>query len=268
MSNSNNDEIVAYNRARWDELANAGVMYSLPYLDLTPESARAVADPYGHLPLSLVGLRVLCLAGGGGQHSAAFTLLGADVTVFDLSEVMLERGRETAAHYGHTIRTVRGDMQTDLAQFADASFDVVHHPYSLNYVPDAASVFAQVSRITAPMGMYHVAIHNPFALNTSSDSWNGVGYVVRELYVDGVEVAMDETIWVFESGGEQKWVASPRFFRHTLGAVVNGLAHNGFALVGLHEEPTDKDATQPGGSWEHYTRVLPPFLSLWTRKHL
>ena len=40
---------------------------------------------------------VLCLAAGGGQQSVAFALLGANVTVFDLSETQLEHDRLAAA---------------------------------------------------------------------------------------------------------------------------------------------------------------------------
>jgi 2-polyprenyl-3-methyl-5-hydroxy-6-metoxy-1,4-benzoquinol methylase len=53
-------------------------------LQLDTASARACIDPDGWLG-ALDGLRVLCLASGGGQQSAAFALLGAQVTVVDLS---------------------------------------------------------------------------------------------------------------------------------------------------------------------------------------
>ena len=35
------DEVAAFNKERWEELAQAGVMYSRPYLDLDRDSARA-----------------------------------------------------------------------------------------------------------------------------------------------------------------------------------------------------------------------------------
>ena len=41
----------------------------------------------------IAGKGVLCLAGGGGQQSAAFALLGAKVTVLDFSETQLERDK-------------------------------------------------------------------------------------------------------------------------------------------------------------------------------
>ena len=89
------DEISRYNMGRWNELAEAGIQYTIPYLDLDEISARELVDPDGVIG-ELEGRDVLCLAGGGGQQSAAFCILGANVTVFDLSGVQLERDRQAA----------------------------------------------------------------------------------------------------------------------------------------------------------------------------
>ena len=82
-------------------------------------------------------------AGGGGQQSAAFSLLGAAVTVVDLSEAQLQRDREAAAHYGANIQTLQGDMR-DLSRFPAQAFDIVWQPYSLNFVPEVQLVFQEV----------------------------------------------------------------------------------------------------------------------------
>ncbi|MCG3181928.1 MAG: hypothetical protein BIFFINMI_04374 [Phycisphaerae bacterium] len=59
------DELARYNQERWDALARAGVPYSRPMLDLTPESARRLVDAEGALD-EPAGRDVLCLA--GDQH--------------------------------------------------------------------------------------------------------------------------------------------------------------------------------------------------------
>src|SRR6266508_21871 len=109
------DQIARYNKERWEALAAANIEYSRPALDLTPETARAMLDPYGVMGPA-EGKRVLCLASGGGQQSAAFGVLGAQVTVLDLSETQLARDREAAAHYGTQVETIQGDMR-DLSLF-------------------------------------------------------------------------------------------------------------------------------------------------------
>ena len=70
------DDIARYNMARWDALVRARAVFTRPWLDLTPDEARQMVDPDGRLG-EMAGRRVLCLAGGGGQQSAAFGLLGA-----------------------------------------------------------------------------------------------------------------------------------------------------------------------------------------------
>src|SRR5262245_38425067 len=122
------DEIIQYNKARWEALAQAGVAFSRPFLEMTPETARQIVDPQG-LMGEVAGKYVLCLASGGGQQSVAFGLLGARVTVFDLAETQLQRDQEAAAHYKLAVRTVQGDMR-DLSCFADNSFDLVWHAFS------------------------------------------------------------------------------------------------------------------------------------------
>src|ERR671914_112337 len=116
------DEVAAFNQARWRALAEADALFTRPALNLDEASARAKVDPDGWLG-PLEGKRVLCLAGGGGQQSAAFALLGARVTVVDLSDAQIERDVQVAAHYGFDIQTLQADMR-DLSALAEAAFDV------------------------------------------------------------------------------------------------------------------------------------------------
>jgi len=103
------DNINKTNRERWNALANANVEYSQPFLDFTPEQAAAYIFRYGIIK-DVAGKKVLCLASGGGQDSVAFGLLGAQVTVMDLSDIhqnklnavarqLNERPRKTLGYY-------------------------------------------------------------------------------------------------------------------------------------------------------------------------
>ncbi|MET8869648.1 methyltransferase domain-containing protein [Nonomuraea sp. NPDC004580] len=156
------DEVYRYNEERWEALVEAEALFTRPMLDLDVEKARTYLglERLG-IPGDLTGRKVLCLAGGGGQQSAAFALLGADVTVFDISSGQLERDRLAAEHYGVGIRTVHGDMR-DLSGLDDSSFDLVWHPYSLTFVPDARIVFREVARVVGDGGRYYLMCANPF----------------------------------------------------------------------------------------------------------
>jgi SAM-dependent methyltransferase len=259
------DGLIDYNKARWEELARANVEYSQPYLHLDATSARAVVDQHGILG-DVAGRKVLCLASGGGQQSAAFGLLGAQVTVLDLSETQLHRDRVAADHYGLDVRIIQGDMR-DLSALPSDEFDVVWQSYSINFIPDVTPVFQEVARVIRPAGRYYLQFANPFThFSLDEDAWDGKGYPLKYHYVDGQEVTGLNPNWrywdVRTEEGKRVKVKSPREFRHTLGTVINGLSREGFAILGAWEDDSGDPDAKPG-TWEHFTSIAPPWLSLW-----
>ncbi len=258
------DDLLRFNRERWEALAAANVAYSRPMYDLTPDVARQRLDPYGVMG-EVAGQRVLCLGSGGGQQSAAFALLGAAVTVLDLADTQLERDRLALKHYGLDAALFQGDMR-DLSRFADAAFDLVYHPYSINFVPDTAPVFDGVRRVLRSGGLYRLDWHNPLAKGLDERDWNGTGYNVKLPYRDG-EVVFDDPDWdIYEDDGTVQRVAGPREFNHTLSTVFNGLIGRGFTLLGLWEQMPEADAAAAPGSWPHFVTIMPPYFALWARR--
>ncbi len=260
------DEVARYNRERWNELASRGILYSRPWLDLTPEIARERVDAEGVLRgEALAGRDVLCLAGGGGQQSVAFALLGARVTVLDLSDAQLATDRAAAAHYRVDVRTLQGDMR-DLGAFAAAAFDVVWHAHSLNFVPDPRPVFSEVSRVLRPGGFYRLSYSNPFCHGMDREHVENGCYRLCLPYADGAEIICPDPAWTFTDGsGQHQSVVGPREFRHTLGTVINHPGSLGMRLIGLWED-TGPEGEVEAGSWEASLRVAPQFLSLWYRR--
>jgi ubiquinone/menaquinone biosynthesis C-methylase UbiE len=256
------DEINATNRERWNALANANVEYTIPYLDYTQEQARRDIGRHGILG-DVTGKRVLCLASGGGQSSVAFGLLGAEVTVLDLSEIQLERDRLAANHHGFMITTHQGDMR-DLSIFPDGSFDIVWQVYSLNFVPSVQPVFREVRRVLKPGGLYFLQFANPFTLTVDEAAWDGQAYPMRHAYIDGEDITRYFPNWdVDQPDGSQIKLLSPHEFRHTLSTVINNMLSNGFALLGLWEWMRTEVDPQPG-SWPYFTQIAPPwFDSFW-----
>jgi ubiquinone/menaquinone biosynthesis C-methylase UbiE len=253
------DEIAEYNRGRWRRLVDANAVFTRPALDLDAETARRRIDPSGRLG-AVDGKRVLVLAGGGGQQSVAFALLGAQVTVLDLSDAQLSRDRDASAQLGLEIRTVQGDMR-DLSTFDAAAFDIVSQPYSLNFVPDCRTVFREVARVVRPGGMYCVDVATPYVLGVGERDFDGQGYVVKLPYVQGALLETPDAAWV--AGGSS--VEPSREYRQTLEAVINGLAAEGFRITGLDEGlHTDPDPNATPGSWDHFNAVVPPWLTFWT----
>lgn len=260
------DELARYNKERWEELAQANIVFSCPALDLDVNTARKLIDPHD-LVGNLNGRSVLCLASGGGQQSAAFGLLGAEVTVFDISKTQLQRDAKAAAHYGLTILFEQGDMR-DLLRFAEDSFDIVCQPPSINFVPDARQVFSEVARVIRRDGFYRVDCANPFTMGIDDRDWNGEGYTLRHPYLDGAEVATSDPRWeIWDGEGHMRLMDGPKEFRHTLGSMINGLIENRFVILGLWEK-LGSDVNAIPGTWNHFELVAPPIFSIWSRYRL
>jgi 2-polyprenyl-3-methyl-5-hydroxy-6-metoxy-1,4-benzoquinol methylase len=256
------DEVAAFNQARWRALAEADALYTRPLLNLDADAARARVDPFGWLG-SLDGMRVLCLAGGGGQQSAAFGLLGAQVTVVDLSDAQLERDAQVAAHYGIDLQIVRADMR-DLSILEAGAFDLVQHSYSINFVPDVQVVFGQVARLLRPGGLYQLMFANPFTLAVNPRHWTGEGYLLKQPYLDGAPIQSEDEAWVYrrdDGPSTAPSIPGPREYRHTLSTVMNGLVEHGFSIRQLADAVSIyPDQTAEPGTWDHFVSVAPPWL--------
>ena len=258
------DSTIAANRERWNALARANVMHSVPFLEFTRDDAARYVYRHDFIT-DVAGKRVLCLASGGGQDSVAFGLLGAEVTVLDLSDVQLSRDREGAAHHGLQIETVQGDMR-DLSMFPDDAFEVVWQPYSINFCSQAEPVFREVTRVLRSGGLYYLTFANPLAPALDND-WDGSGYRLRGLYTDGEDISHYlPPLWeVAQPDGSVTGVPHPHEFRHTFSTVMNAMAQHGFIFLHLTEWKRDADPLEPG-SWAHFTQCCPPwFDSFWRR---
>jgi SAM-dependent methyltransferase len=154
----------------------------------------------------------------------------------------------------------------DLSAFAVDSFDLVYHPYSINFVPDPLTVFAEVRRVLRPNGFYCLGFHNPYVIGSDETEWDGRGYPLRQPYADGEVVGADGNYWqVEQSDGSVANVLGPRAFRHTFSTLVNGLAGAEFVIFELRDKQANADIAAVPGSWDHYCAIAPPFLTLWCR---
>ncbi len=223
-----NDEMIQANQRLWEEEVKKECGYTVPWLDLDVDLLRDYAagkievlpEPYNHIyPPNTVahieGKEVLCLASGGGQQSAVFGLLGARVTVVDLTEGQLDGDRKAASHYGYNVTTVQTDM-SDLSKVKDNSFDLIYQPESMCYVPDIRQVFSEVARVLKPGGTYRVVLQSPV---TFFRKWNGDQYYINTPY--------SERILRREDGGIE--------FRHYTADIFNGLLDAGLSLQRVHE---------------------------------
>ena len=240
------DEVAHFNERHWENAVAEGCGFCIPWLDLDADCIRQYAsgqpESVGHhldkiypaeILVDAAGKDVLCLAAGGGQQSAIFGVLGAQVTVVDFSEGQLKGDREAAAHYGYKIETIRADMR-DLSQLADASFDLVYQGPSMSWIPDVREVYAGVARVLRPGGRYRTDFGNPA---NHFLEWDGEAYRITAPYA--------EKLYRHEDGAYD--------FRHYLGDIFNGLLTAGFALEQVQDHPySQPDLSAQPGSWSHY----------------
>ena len=255
--NNTPDDIIRYNKERWEEISAANVEDAQPWLDLDGDEAHRRVDPEGHVR-SFEGMDVLCLAASGGQQSVAFALTGARVTVFDLSETQLAKDRDTARRYGVSVTTIQGDMQ-DTSSLNAASFDHVWLAHAITFVPDLAAVIRGIRRVLRPGGTTRIHFTNPYVHGAWDRSYED-GYLLRGFYEDGAAVTERGETWDFaDADGREHVVEGPVEFRHSVERVINLCISEGLTITGFYEE-VGTDPDPPPGSFEHFTRVAPPWL--------
>jgi SAM-dependent methyltransferase len=203
---------------------------------------------------------VLCLAAGGGQQSSAFALLGAEVTVLDISQEQLDKDVKTAAHYCVGIRVIQGDIR-DLSPLLNRSFDLVWQAHSLNFVPDSLQVFQQVRLVIKKGGLYRLQITNPFVFGLWLEKWQRGGYPLNRPYGNGAFHRKDPNLYFDTADGKRARAEAPKEFSHTLGTIINGLVANSFRICGLWEDNTGNIKAKPG-SWAHLKAIAPPWITL------
>ena len=244
----NLDEAAIANQELWETEVKKGCGYTIPWLDLNVAALQRYAQgELERLPEPLTCLypasvfanvrdkAVLCLASGGGQQSAVFSLLGAHVTVVDLAEGQLAGDRRAAEHYGYEITTIQADMRDLSALDADA-FDLIYQANSIAYIPDIRALYRGVSRILKAGGRYRMCVGQPAV---HCVEWDGDAYAIARPYADRVFPRSDGV------GIE---------FRHYMDDVFNGLLDVGFSIQRVHEAPyarLPEYVNAPPGSWNH-----------------
>jgi SAM-dependent methyltransferase len=247
--------IEAHNARAWDALARQGVPLARPVADGEMQEAFATLDPAGWLG-NLAGQRVLCLAAGGGRHSALYAAAGAHVTVVDISGEMLALDRAIAAERGFDVRLVQTSMD-ELSMFAAGEFDVVIHPVSTCYVHDVQPVFAAVARVIRPGGLYVSQHKSPTSLQATLRP-GAAGYTLGEPYYRTEPLpAATEPSHLREAGTLE--------FLHRWEQLIGGICRAGFVVEDLLEPMHAKLNATPG-SFAHRAAFVAPYVRVKARR--
>jgi len=210
-----------------DSLVDSGVGFSIPVTHEQIEEFKItrkndIMPPREWIPKNISGMNVLLLAGAGGQQAPLFAALGANVTVIDLSDRMLEQDRKAAEREKLRITIEKGNM-CDLSRFTDGPFDLIVKPPSLFYVPDVAPVFKECHRVLKDGGIFIASLANPINYMCNYDSEKDVYTVCNSLPF----ISYEHDKGCAGSG----WVE----YGHTWDSYIGGQIRCGFAIIGCVE---------------------------------
>lgn len=186
------------------------------------------------------GLKVLCLASGGGQQAPIFAALGAEVTLLDASPRQLAQDQFVAERDNLTIKLIEGDM-ADLSAFEDGCFDLIFNPPSTGFVPDLEPVWRECYRVLRVGGLLMTGFGNPDESIFDTEALDNEGAFVVKYSLPYVE---HETLNQKEL--EQRIRHKEMFhFSHTMEAQLGGLTKVGFVITGFYEDRRPEEDGNP-----------------------
>lgn len=192
----------------------------------------------------LNGLKVLCLASGGGQQAPIFAALGAEVTFLDASSKQLAQDQFVAKRENLNIRIIEGDM-ADLSAFEDHNFELIFNPPSTMFVPELAPIRHECYRVLSAGGLLMTGFINPdeFIFDDVAIDEKGVLEVNHSLPYVEYETLNKEVL-------EQRIRNKEMFhFSHTMEIQLGGILKAGFVITDFFE---DRRPEEDGNLVRHY----------------
>ena len=244
------------NQSAYDRMAKTGHILAKTVTAEELSRPLSIVDGAGWLGGSIRGWNVLCLAAAGGRHSALYHAAGATVTVLDISDGMLELDRRVSQELKFNVRLIQGSM-SDMPMLRNAEFDLVIHPVSTCYVPDVACVFAEVSRVLKPNGLYVSQHKQPVNLQASLKTQHGKYTIETVQDAVAIPAKADEPSPLREP--------STREFAHSLDAILGGICRSGMVIESI-QEPNHANKEACADTMGHRSRFIPPYLRVKARK--
>ncbi|AOA56951.1 SAM-dependent methyltransferase [Acinetobacter larvae] len=246
-----------HNRQAWDHMAQQDCPWSRAVSAADIAAARAGqwhvkltpnAMPKGWLD-EVKGLKILCLASGGGQQAPILAAAGADVTVLDASLQQLAQDQMVATRDQLQLQIIQGDM-CDLSQFNDQQFDVIFHPISNLYIPDPMPVWQECFRVLKVAGHLLSSFYNPVVFVGDRQDDVNAGIIHARYKIPYADVKDLSQAQLQQKIQQQQALV----FGHSLTQQIAGQLDAGFLLKGFYED----FQPQPRFVIDHY---LPTFLA-------
>jgi ubiquinone/menaquinone biosynthesis C-methylase UbiE len=250
------DSIETRNRSAYDRMARSGHVLATVATAEEMRNPLPALDGSGWLGQTIRGWNVLCLAAGGGRHSALYHAAGANVTVVDISDGMLELDRRISQVLRFHVRLIQATM-ANMPMLRDAEFDLVVQPVSTCYVTNLPPVFSEVSRILKPNGLYISQHKNPVSLQSSLKSREGKYVIETEQNNNAIAAKLDEPTPLREPYTIE--------VAHSMEMILGGICRNGMVIEAF-VEPDHINRNSPQDTIGHRSKFIPPYFRVKARK--
>ena len=232
-------DIINHNSSAWDKKVESGSEWTKAVSSEIIEKAKKGEWEVGvtaqkSIPKNwfppLKGLKVLCLASGGGQQGPILAAVGADVTVVDISEKQLEQDAYVAKRDNLHINIVQGSM-LELGMFENESFDLIIHPVSNLFVENILPVWKETFRILKYGGTLISGFCNP-VLYLFDDEQENEGILQAKYSIPHSPLSAlskEELNKCLEDGQTLE-------FGHSLEQQIGGQTEAGFIITGFYED--------------------------------
>lgn len=244
-------EQAAINKAAWEYRAYD--FWTRNYGSPAEKAAGIKADPLAHLRFhkeyfeNVTEKKVANPCGSNGRMAILLALLGADVTVFDISEENKRYALELAKEAGVNIRYVLGDFcETDLSEHGGA-FDIVFAEGGiLHYFSDIDIFTKMLCLITKENGQLILSDFHPYRkINATGSPMMSVPQTGGDYFdarLHSVNVAYQGFFPQEEQASFPKCLC--RF--HTMSEIINSVIASGFTIKEFLEHPNFEDKKLPG----------------------
>ena len=189
------------------------------------------------------GIRIANICGSCGKKAIPLALLGADVTVFDISEQNRQYAMETAEAAHVCLHYVVCDvLEIDLEKYG-SSFDVVFMEGGiLHYFHDIDEFMRIMYSLLKPGGKMICSDFHPFT--KINDSLKMGMPVMSYFSTDIIEAEMAHARFFEDEIRRQMPKCSLR--KYTISEILNAIIRSGFTLKQFDEHPSWEDDSLPG----------------------
>ena len=189
------------------------------------------------------GVKIANICGSCGKKAIPLALLGADVTVFDLSEDNRRYAMETAKAAGVSLNYEVCDiLEIDLAKYAE-SFDVVFMEGGiLAYFHNLDEFMKMMHALLKPGGKMICSDFHPFI--KIMDALKLETPVMSYFSTDVFEGEMAHARFYDEE--TRKRFPKCLYRRFTISEILNSILQNGFTLIRFDEHPAWENQSLPG----------------------